>query len=94
MKSLVKGKVTIRIILDVILFVAVIKGWWFVALPVGIIGAWFFHLFLELIVAGIVYDSLFGMIPGTGLWRYAGEIVAVAAFIILNPIKKIIRRHD
>ncbi len=93
MKSLAKGKVTIRIILDVILFFAVLKGWWFVALPFGIIGAWFFPYYLELIVAGIIYDSLFGMIPETGLWRYAGTIISTSAFVIMIPLRRIIRRH-
>ena len=75
-----KSKVITRIIIDLLLAVSVLQGWWFIALLLGIIGLWMFPYYIELIIAGIVYDSLFGMIPKMGWKEYIGTILSVVIF--------------
>jgi hypothetical protein len=83
-----------RIILSIIIAIAILNGWWFIAVPVLIFGTWLFSFSLEWIVAGVIYDALFGMAPGMGLWGYAGTITAVCAFIASRLLKKMLRTHD
>jgi hypothetical protein len=80
-----------RLILDVIIFLAVLNGWWFIALPLVLISTWFFPYFVEGIVAGIMYDSLFGLIPELGMWGYMGTIVATLVMVIITTMKGKVR---
>ncbi len=82
----------IRIIVDVVIAFAVIQGWWFIALPLGLIGCWSFPYYVEIFIAGIAYDSLFGMIPEIGYRGYLGIIVSVTGLILVAWSKKIVRR--
>ncbi|HTK33603.1 MAG TPA: hypothetical protein VL335_03640 [Candidatus Paceibacterota bacterium] len=83
--------VLFRIFLDSALFVTIINGWWFVAFPLVIIGAWRFYYTIEIVLAGIMYDALFGMVPAVGVWGYAGTITAFGILIILHVLKKVVR---
>ncbi len=85
-------KILPRIIIDLILFLSVLNGWWFVALPLGLIGAYMYAHFVEIIIAGIIYDSLFGYIPGMGNRAYIGTIVAVVIYGTLSGLKKVVRK--
>ena len=85
-------KLSFRIITDLLLLISVVNGWWFIALPLSLMGAWNFPYFIEIILAGIAYDSLFGLVPEMGLWGYAGTIMAVIGSIVANVLKKIVRR--
>jgi len=85
-------KLSFRIITDLLLLISVVNGWWFIALPLSLMGAWNFPYFIEIILAGIAYDSLFGFVPEMGLWGYAGTIMAVIGSIVANVLKKIVRR--
>lgn len=71
-----------RLIIDLLMFISVINGWWFVTFPLIIVGLWLFPFFIETILAGIVYDSLFGLVPETGIWAYIGTIVSIATFFM------------
>ncbi len=86
-----KNKI-IRIVIDIILFVAVINGWWPLAIPLAILGAWYWPHFVEIIVAGVAYDALFGMIPGTGWHGWIGTIISVVLYTVILLIKKTVRR--
>ncbi|OHA16824.1 MAG: hypothetical protein A3C79_00650 [Candidatus Taylorbacteria bacterium RIFCSPHIGHO2_02_FULL_45_28] len=79
-------------ILDMIILICVIHAWWFVALPFIFVGMWRFPLFVEIIIVGIIYDSLFGFYPEIDIWGYIGTISSVAIFGIMFFIKKILRR--
>ena len=81
----------IRSCIYLISLYALLNGWWFIVLPLMIIGAWQFSFRLEIIFAGLIYDGLFGMSPGMGLWGYAGTIVAVGIIIIQLILKKVVR---
>ncbi len=80
-----------RILIDLILFISVLNGWWFVALPLVILVGWFFPFFIELLIAGIMYDSLFGFTPSLGTSGYQGTISAGVLFIALFILKKVMR---
>lgn len=77
---------------DIILFISVINGWWPVALLAGVGGAWRWPYFAEAIIAGIAYDALFGMIPGTGVRGYLGTIISIVLYTIILLSKKVVRR--
>lgn len=81
-----------RIILDIVIFFAVIQGWWFVALPLGIVGAMRYPYYLELVVAGLMFDSLFGLSLDTGAYSYAGSIVSIVVFAVVAVLKRFLRK--
>ncbi|MFA6459041.1 MAG: hypothetical protein WCV79_01420 [Candidatus Paceibacterota bacterium] len=81
-----------RIFADILVVIFLIQGWWFVALPVLLIGAWSFPFYFELILAGIFYDSLFGMAGAQGIYGYVGTIVTSVFFIVIFFAKRIVRR--
>ena len=82
----------IRLVVDLILAVSVIEGWWFLALPISLIGVWSFPYFAEIIVAGFAYDALYGMVPGMGVKAYAGTIAACISSAIFAGLKKVVRK--
>jgi hypothetical protein len=84
-------KIILRIITDIIIFVAILNGWWIIALPLAMFGAWFFRYFIEIILAGMAYDALFNMIQGSGWKGYIGTIIAVILFLIAHFLKKSVR---
>ena len=84
-------QITIRILIDLLIVVSILNGWWFIALPLGLIGAWFFPYFVEIIVAGIGYDSLFGYGSVSGAWGYAGMIVSILLFAGIATAKRWVR---
>ncbi|MES2314925.1 MAG: hypothetical protein V4524_03275 [Patescibacteria group bacterium] len=80
-----------RILIDIALFISIINGWWFIAFPLVLIGIWRLYFVVEIIVAGIMYDALFGMIPAAGIWGYAGTITACIILVVFYFLKKIVR---
>jgi hypothetical protein len=86
-----KNSVILRIILDILIAISLLNGWWFLALPLALVGAWFFPYFIELIIAGIGYDSLFGFVSGMGIWGYMGTIVSVVLFAGISGVKRWVR---
>ncbi len=84
-------KTAIRVILDILIFISILNAWWPVAAVLVIIGAWSFGYFVELIIAGVAYDSLFGMSHGMGWEGYIGTIGAVAIFILVRLLKRLVR---
>ena len=81
----------IRLIIDVVFFGSVIHGWWFVALLSGMIGTLRYRWFPEILIAGIAYDSLFGLLPGQEIHNYAGIITALVLFIVSRVLRSILR---
>ena len=88
-----KKLIALRVVVDIILALCVIFGWWYAALPLGLIASWFFPYYAEFILAGISYDALFGLgDPTAGLWAYSGTIVSVIAAVSIYFVKRSIRR--
>lgn len=77
--------------LDIVIAFCVIQGWWFIALPLAFGCAWRLSAYIELVIAGIAYDSLFGFVNGDGLWAYLGTITSVIGFGIITFLKKVTR---
>lgn len=80
-----------RIVIDILIFFFIINGWWFIAVPLIGIGAWKFSFIPEIVIAGVMYDALFGMTSSYGVWGYVGTIVAAVIICIAQVIKKMIR---
>ena len=84
-------KTIFRIILDICIAIAVLNGWWPIAIILVLIGVWFFKLYIEIIIAGVAYDALFGMTHGMGWRGYEGTIFAVVLLIVIKLLKKLVR---
>lgn len=81
----------IRILLYMLISFSLINGWWFIALPLLFVGIWQFSFRIEILISGVLYDALFGMIPSTGIWGYAGTIVAIIILVTQSVLHKVIR---
>lgn len=80
-----------RVVVDIIIAVSVIFGLWYAALPIALVSAWVFPFYLELMIAGFAFDSLFGFGSGLGVVAYAGTLVSISSFIVLYLFKKMVR---
>lgn len=85
-------QIIIRIFIDLLIVIMVINGYWLIALPLAIIGTYLFSYFIEIIIAGLIYDSLFGLISGNGFWDYIGIIFTTFSWIIVVSLKGVVRR--
>lgn len=74
------------------MILATIHGWWFIALPIALIGLLRYRWYAECLIAGIAYDSLFGLVASEGVSSYAGTILAVTLFTVMSLLKKIMRK--
>jgi hypothetical protein len=86
-----KRSIPIRTIIDIVSFIAISQGWWFAALPLGLIGAWKFPFYIELVIMGVAYDALFGFAHGLGWMGYLGTFVSTFAMFLVLTLKKIVR---
>lgn len=82
----------VRVVTDIVIAFCVLQSWWLAAFAVAIIGAWFFPYFVEIIIAGLVFDALFGMLPDMGIWGYISTIEAICALIVIGGVRKIVRK--
>ena len=82
----------IRILIDIVIAFSVLNAWWFVALPLVIIGVWAFPYYVEIVLAGVAYDALFAMDPGMGWKGYIGTIISFTALAIVFFLKKVVRK--
>lgn len=83
--------IALRIILVVLMLVSVFCGWWIPALIFGLIGCWLFDFFIEIIIAGVLFDSLFGYSDYFGIWGYAGTIIAFVILLSFFGLSKVLR---
>jgi len=81
-----------RIIIDVIIGVAIIHGWWFIALPLLLLATWHFDFYFECLLAGITYDALFGFTSDLGLRGFLGTIIVVVIFFGTMAVKRLLGR--
>ena len=78
-------------ILDILLAIAVVHGWWHAALIIGIIGLLRFPYFVEIVIAGIAYDALFHSSLSTNVLGHLGFIIAAILSVSSAGFKKLIR---
>lgn len=84
---------TTRILFDLFLAFFILEGWWFLAMPLALFGVWIFrYYYVEMILAGLIYDSLFGFLPNGDIYSYAGTILAIMLSIIAAYTKRVVRR--
>lgn len=81
-----------RIVLDIVLLLAVMFGFWYVALILGLYGLFRHPLFIEIICAGVIYDMLFRVLPDSGIRGYTGSLVALAVFLFYMSIRSAVRK--
>ena len=86
-------KILSRIIIDILITISLLNGWWFCVLPLCIIGCFMFPYFFEAILAGIAYDSLFNLIKGTGVYALVGTISAVIIMLVGAILKNVLRKR-
>lgn len=84
---------SLRITLDVIVILSVLFGWWFVAIPIGIVGAWVFPRYAELVIAGFLYDLLFGIGRGMGIFGYAYLISSAIILGVVSYLKIVVKNN-
>lgn len=87
-----KEETILRIVLDLLVAASIVFGWWFVALPLAVFGAWQFPYYLEILAAGLAYDGLYGLGDMLGLWGMAGAIAGAILLAVVAALKLIIRR--
>jgi hypothetical protein len=73
-------------------FLAIVFGWWYIALPILIYGLVRFPNYFEIIIMGIIYDATFRMVPNTGMSGYVATITTFIIFASYQLIKGAIRR--
>jgi len=83
-------KLIIRILIDIALLIFIIHGWWYFAVFLCIVGIWNFRFYIECIIAGLFYDSIFG--PTTrGIEGSIGLIVSTVIFLATFGVKGVLR---
>jgi hypothetical protein len=87
-----RNEILQRLLLVALILLAVILGWWHIAIILGMIGCLSRKLFLEFIIAGVIYDALFGHSELPSLNNYIGTIVSLVLFIVIFGLKKVLRR--
>jgi hypothetical protein len=81
-----------RIALDALVILFIIHGFWYIALPLVLFGLWILPFYYEILFAGVMYDSLFGMNNSLGWRGYAGFFLAVIISGIIFFIRRYLRR--
>ena len=91
-----KHNTSLRITLDVILLLLVIMGWWFAAIPIALIGAWVFPRYAEIVIAGFLYDILFGFgaVPDRGILGYAFVIGGAILLAVVAYLKIVVKNNS
>ena len=84
-------KLIFRIIIDIAIFLCLVQAWWYFALLLAIIGIWNFGFYVEIILAGLVYDALYGSMAVKGFAGSVGLIVGAILFVVLTVIKRMVR---
>ena len=82
---------TLRILLDAAIVVCILLGWWYIALPLAILCAWVLPCYLELVLGGIFFDSLYGIGRGLGLMGFLGVIASLVLGGIIILLKAIVK---
>ncbi|MEI6304868.1 MAG: hypothetical protein WCP09_02500 [Candidatus Taylorbacteria bacterium] len=83
-----------RIIFDVAILACLVQGWWYAALIVAVIAAWNHKMYVELIIAGLIYDSLYGPVSMNNMTTHIGLTICVVLFILIGIMKKVIRMRE
>ena len=83
-----------RILWDFAILVCLVQGWWYAAIIIAMICAWNHKLYLEIIIAGLIYDSLYGPVAVNSISSYIGLTLGIALFIMISIMKRVIRMRE
>ncbi len=85
-------KVAKRIAANLVLVIALFFAPWWVTLTLGIIATFYFSFYYELIVAGALFDILYGVTAdATFGYNVLGFLVTTVVFLLIERIKKELR---
>ena len=87
-----KRRTVIRLVIDLLIAFFIINGWWFLALLLALYGLWKFQYFVECIIFGIAFDSLFGFMKDIHIYSYLGTIIGFVTFISVVLFKNMVRK--
>lgn len=76
-----------RILFNIFFIVAILCLPWYLSLLVGILGTFFFPWFVEVIIAGIVFDILYGSLGAS--WFGLGMMGFFTSLIVFFALQKI-----
>ncbi len=81
----------IRIILGLLIFISILFGYWWLTWIMAILFLFYFPVYYEIIVWGIIYDSLYGLqIPEFWNIKYIFTIFSILIFIFSLFIKRLL----
>ena len=83
-----------RITIDIAIFLCLVQAWWYFALLLALIGIWNFGFYIEIVIAGLIYDALYGSTTVKGWAGSIGLIVGAILFVVMTVMKKMIRIRE
>jgi hypothetical protein len=87
-----RNRTAVRIFLDILIFLSLIKGWWILALIFVFIALFAVSNFLEIIFFGMMYDAIFGIRSISYLSSHTAIIVSLVLYIGAYYMRSIIRK--
>lgn len=84
-------KITIRILMAIVMLISVAFGYWWLTWGMAIALLFYFPIYYEIIIFGIMYDALYGL-PISEFWniRYIFTISSIILFTISFYLRKIL----
>jgi hypothetical protein len=81
-----------RILLDLIVLLMVMHGWWLVSVILLFLGIIYFNNFFEIIIFGLIFDAMFGFDSNLGIFGYIGTIFSVITYCVFYFLKTVLRK--
>ena len=81
-----------RLLFDAIMLFSIVFGFWYIAIPIGLIGIWVFPFYFESMLGAFMHDALFGFKPEFGFAGYSYVIGAALALLLAAFLKIVIKR--
>lgn len=83
-----------RIIFALAILACLVQGWWYAALIIAILAAWNHKMYVELIIGGLIYDSMYGPVSMNNLTTHIGLTMCAVLFVLIGIMKRVIRMRD
>jgi hypothetical protein len=85
-------KFLIRILIGILSFIFVIKGFWQGALLLLAIGLFLFPFYVEIIIFGYIFDNLFGSSSLGFIYNHLGFLISLSIYILYSILNSILRK--
>lgn len=85
------NKITIRILMAIVMLASITFGYWWLTWVIAIVLLFYFPIYYEIIIFGIIYDALYGL-PISEFWniRYIFTFSSIILFAISFYLRKIL----